>query len=377
MNNNLSMIHPTRARISLRAFHHNMNVVRSCVGKKVKILAVVKANAYGHGMNRLAMEAIRMGADYLGVARVHEGLFLRECGIEKSILVFEVIPERFLQAALKNDLLFTVSSIEGARKISAGATKWRMKARVHIKLDTGMGRLGLDPRTAVANVEKIAGMGRIDVEGIYSHFATSDEPEKRFAREQLRKFTGLVEDIQRKGIEIPLMHMANSGGIIAFPESHFDMVRPGIMLYGYTPRYKMRSKWHLVPVMSLLSEVSHIKRISKGTSISYGRRYHASRETCIATVPIGYADGMPRILTNNVEVLIRGMRFPAVGTICMDHLMVDVGTEGAVSVGDEVVLIGKSGREQITAWDLALRLQSIPYEVTCMVSARVPREYVL
>jgi len=367
-------LHPTRARINLHAFRHNLRVVRSYVGKKVKIMAVVKADAYGHGMQRIAAEAFQSGAEYLAVARVDEGLRLRMKGIRQPILVCEIVPKTFLKMAISNDLELTVSSVDGAKHMNAVAGKLGVKARVHVKVDTGMGRLGFPLHASAASLEQIARLRRLELVGIYSHFATSDEADQTYALEQLGRFTNLLEKVHKMKIEIPLKHMANSGAVITLPGSHFDMVRPGIMLYGYTPRKGMVTSKPLRPVMSLVSVVTLVKRMPKGTSISYGRRYFTKHDAWVAAVPLGYADGYSRKLTNNTNVLIGGKRYPVVGSICMDHVMVEIGRTDSVNVGDVVTFIGEDGNERITAWDIAEKLHTIPYEVICMVNARVPRE---
>jgi alanine racemase len=364
-------VHPTRAAISLSAFRHNLDTVRSYVVSGVRIMAVVKADAYGHGMEALASEAVRCGVAALGVARVGEGIQLRKQGVANPVLVFELAPPSLVEQAIAEDLQLTVSSREGAEEINASAERLRRKAKVQIKVDTGMGRLGFDDTCAAESVEQIARLKSIEITGIYSHFATSDNSDQSFAHEQLSRFSAVLEDLQRRHVEIPLRHMANSGAILSMPQAHLDMVRPGIMLYGYPPRRGLNAD--LKPVLTLVSSVTFIKNVHAGTSISYGRRFVARKATSIATVAIGYGDGFPRSLTNDADVLIRGKRFPSVGTICMDHLMVDVGKGGAVAVGDEVTLIGTDGGECITAWDLASKLGTIPYEITCLLSPRIPR----
>jgi alanine racemase len=365
-------LHPTRANISLSAFRHNLNVVRSYVGNDVQIMAVVKSNAYGHGMRTIAYEAVRNGAGYLAVARIDEGAELRREGIDAPILVFEVPAPAQVERALMDNLDLTVADLEITRLISGKAQELRKRAKVHAKIDTGMGRLGFAFQHAVENIERIAGVDSVDIIGVYSHFASSDDEDLTFARVQLERFKIILSQLRTRRIEIPLKHMANSGAILALPESHLNMVRPGIMLYGYPPRRTMECKPALQPVLSLISKVSFIKDAEAHTSVSYSRRYFTKSKTRIATIPIGYGDGYSRALTNNVDVLIRGKRYPCVGTICMDHIMVDVGAEDQVSVGDDVVLIGA---EHITAWDIAEKIKTIPYEVTCNISQRVQRAY--
>ncbi len=368
--------HPTRALISVPAFRNNLGVVRSHVGPDVKIMAIVKANAYGHGAVRLAGEAIAAGADYLGVARVHEGLEIRAAGISDPALVFEVVPHGAEEAALKAGLELTVVHVESAGRISGAASALGMTARVHVKVDTGMGRLGMSDRQAAGIIESIARLPHVAIAGVYSHFATSDSKDPSFAREQLERFAGVLEELARRKIQTGIRHMANSGAILTMPEASFDMVRPGIMLYGYPPRRGMESRAPLMPVMALESTVSMLKTVDEKTSISYGRRYFTRTASSIATIPIGYADGFVRLLTNRADALINGRRYPIVGTVCMDHVMADVGQHSDVREGDRVTLIGRQGGESIDSWDIAEKIGTIPYEVTCLVTPRVPRIYV-
>ncbi len=371
----ITSLHPTRARISLSAFRHNLGVVRACVGNEVKIMAVVKSNAYGHGMRTMAYEAMRNGAAYLAVARIDEGAELRRDGIRHPILVFEVPMPEQLERALIDDLDLTVASHETAEAVNAIAGRMKKRAKVHIKIDTGMGRLGFPFTTSVDDIGRIVAMSNLDVVGLYSHFATSDEEDLTYARVQVERFGDVVRMLEQSGIEIPLKHMANSGGIISLPESHFSMVRPGIMLYGYAPRKDLETSPSLQPAMSLVSRVSFLKSVYAHTSISYNRRYFTKARTRIATVPIGYGDGYSRALTNRGEVLIRGNRYPTVGTVCMDHIMVDVGNENRVELGDDVTLIGTDGSQSITAWQMAEKIGTIPYEITCNIAQRVQRAF--
>ncbi len=369
-------ISPTLAHISLGAFRSNLKAVRDYVGDRVKIMAIVKANAYGHGAVRIAQEAVAQGCPYLGVARIGEGIELREGGLTGNILVFEVVPPGREEIALQNGLELTVTGLEGARRIDRAAATLGAKAGVHVKIDTGMNRLGVGYANAASVVEQVAGLPHIGLRGVYSHFATSDDADARFANEQLARFQAVLAELGRRGIDPGVRHMANSGAIMTLPGSHFDMVRPGIMLYGYPPRREMPMRFPLKPVLSLRSIVTLVKTVPAGSGVSYGRRYTTSGDTTIATVPVGYADGYPRLLTNSTDLLIRGRRYPVVGTICMDHIMVDLGPSSDVREGDEAVLIGRSGNECIDSWVLAEKLRTIPYEITCQISGRVPRVFV-
>jgi alanine racemase len=368
-------LHPTRAKVDLSAFRHNLNIVRSYVGPDVQIMAVVKSNAYGHGMRTIAYEAVRNGATYLAVARVDEGAELRRDGLKHPVLVFEVPAPSQLERAIMDELDLTVVNLTSAEDINAAAQALKKRARVHLKIDTGMGRLGFPYNNVIDEIEQIVNLDSIEVVGAYSHFATSDETDLTYARVQIERFKSILTQLHTRRIHIPLQHMANSGAIISLPESYFTMVRPGIMLYGYAPRHDLIAEPLLQPVLSLLSKISYIKTVGSNTSVSYNRRYFTKHKTRIATVPIGYGDGYSRALTNRTDVIIHGRRYPCVGTICMDHVMVDIGPEDSIAVGDAVTLLGSDLAESITGWELARILGTIPYEVTCNISSRVQRVY--
>jgi alanine racemase len=365
----------TRAVIDLGAFRHNLDVVRKYAGSSAKIMAVVKANGYGHGMIEMARCAMEWGADFLGVARVHEGMELRQAGIQHPTLVFEASLPPVIDSALIHGLDLTVVNRTSAELIAVAAQRLHLQARVHVKVDTGMGRLGASDVDAEEVVREVARSSHLEFVGLYSHFATSEDPDQTFARQQLNRFFEICEHIRKDGIEMPLRHMANSGAIITMPDAVMDMVRPGIMLYGYPPGKDMKQPFSLRPVMSLISKIAFIKRVRAGTSISYGRRYFTKHETTIATVPMGYADGYSRLLTNRGEALVRGKRYPVVGTICMDQLMLDLGDDAEIVVSDDVLFMGAAERESISGWDIADLTGTIPYEVTCQIAPRVIRLY--
>ncbi len=365
--------HPTRALIDRTAFLHNLSCVRSYCAGGAKIMAVVKANAYGHGVIELSRAALDGGAAALAVARVDEAFEIRNAGITAPVLVFELPADPQLGAALGEGLLLTVGNVAGARALSRCAGRERKRAVVHVKVDTGMGRLGFNWSTAAGEIESVARLPHLEIAGLYSHFATAGEPETSYARLQLERFLGVLDALGRKGIEVPLRHMANSGAIVSMPGAHLDMVRPGIMLYGYMPERSMEERYPVRPVLSLVSSIAHLKTVEEGTPISYGKRYVTAGRTVIATIPVGYADGFPRRLTGRAQALVNGKRYPVVGTVCMDHCMLDLGEHPDCSTGDEVVLIGIRGGESCTAWDIAEALGTIPYEITCQISSRVPR----
>jgi alanine racemase len=300
---------------------------------------------------------------------------LRDAGLTARILVFESVPGEQYEEVLKSGLEATIVSLSSASSLDQVARRMGTVARVHVKVDTGMGRLGIALDGAVETIARITSLRGLDVIGICSHFATSEDADQSYARFQLEQFKSVVAQLAGRGVRFAIRHMANSGAIMAIPDSHFDMVRPGIMLYGYPPGEGMIERYPVRPVMSLVSRVAFVKTVEPGASISYGRRFIAPTRSRIATVPIGYADGYSRLLTNRASALIRGVRFPVVGTICMDHVMIDLGEDRSVGEGDRVVLMGEDGSERITAWDLARTIGSIPYETTCLVTARVPRVY--
>ncbi|MDD8017400.1 MAG: alanine racemase [Bacteroidota bacterium] len=367
---------PTVAEINLRALNTNLKNIRKKIGPSPFIMAVVKANAYGHGVIPIVQSIIKnRTAQYFGVAIVEEGIELRKAHVNQPIHVFTVPDGHQLELYIQHGLEPTICDKHTAQKLNAFAKKFNTEVEVHIKVDTGMGRIGVTPRDALELVQYVSALSNVSVKGIWTHFATSDEKDLSFAQKQLQVFRSLVTQIELQGIHIPLVHCANSGAILQLPESYFDMVRPGIMMYGYTPSHETQKTVEIHPVLSLKAKIGFVKTVDKGTSISYGRRFIAERRTTIASVTVGYADGYFRTMTNKISALVNGKKFPVVGTICMDQIMIDVGNE-KVHAGDEVVLIGKSGRQQITGWDIADTVGTIPYEVTCAVSQRVPRKYI-
>lgn len=369
-------VHPTHVRISLGAFRHNLSCVRAYCAPSVKVMAIVKANAYGHGVLELSAEAVRAGVAYLAVARVEEALEIRKAGIAHPVLVFENPPDESIETALAQQIELTISTAHAAESISRVASRMARTATVHLKVDTGMGRLGLPLHTAPGEIERAVRLPRLSLGSVYTHLATSEEGDLSYAREQLARFSNVLEELRLRKIEVPCRHIANSGAVMALPESHLDMVRPGILLYGYTPAEGMAEPHPVRPVMSLLSCISMIKEVEAGTSISYGRRFTARKRTVIATVPIGYADGYSRLLTNRGSALICGRRYPVAGAVSMDHIMIDLGSDPPCEVGDTVTLIGRDGEQVISAWDVAKLCGTIPYEVTCLVSTRLERDFV-
>ncbi|MBM7854880.1 alanine racemase [Desulfohalotomaculum tongense] len=368
--------HPIWAEIDLTAIAHNLHQVRRVTKPGTKIMAVVKANAYGHGLVEVAETVLANGADYLAVARLNEAMLLRRRGIKSPILIFGYTPpEQYIQV-INNNFTQTVYTLAMARELNSRAEKCGSKVKIHIKIDTGMGRLGFIPGDqAVKEIKEITKLSHLEVEGIYTHFADADNADKTYTNKQFAKFINLLNHLSKMGISFKIRHAANSAAVIDHPETHLDMVRPGIMLYGLYPSEDVqKNRVSLRPAMALKTRVSHVKKVPPGTHISYGCRYCTESETVIASLPLGYADGYTRML-NNSEVLVHGQRAPVVGRICMDQCMINVGHINDVKTGDEVVVFGCQNNSCIPVEELAQKLGTINYELVCMVSARVPRVY--
>ncbi len=368
-------IRPVWAEINLDAIRHNLAEIRRLVGPAVEIMAVVKAEAYGHGAVKIAKAAIQSGANWLGVALSEEGIELREAGINVPILVFSPLQTSQAEAIVKYDLTPTISMLEPAVALSRAAVASRKTVSFHVKIDTGMGRIGIPANEGIVFIKKLQPLPGLIFDGVFSHLATADEADKEYAKYQIKNFNKVIVDLKDEGLLPTKVHLANSAAIIDLPLAYYNMVRPGIMLYGMYPSLEVNVKEvQLKPAFMLKTKVVFIKRVAQGSTISYGRKYIVPSESTIVTIPIGYADGWSRRLSGKAEVLISGKRFPIVGTICMDFCMVDVGDE-PVEIGQEVVLIGSQGAEYITVDEIANHLGTINYEVTCMISDRVPRRY--
>jgi len=359
----------TFAEIDLNALSHNLREVRRKTGNKT-IVAVVKADAYGHGSVKVSKHLLKNSASMLGVAFAEEAIQLREAGIKAPILVFF---ENYnnTDAYFKYHLTPVIFEYKSAEIISSKAYKHNCKIPVHIKVDTGMGRVGLKAENALNEILKIAEIKNLQFEGLMSHFSDADITDKKFATAQLKSFTTLIKSLKEKKMHFKFFHIANSAAVLQFPEAHFNMVRPGIMLYGYGPG----GKNNLKPGLSLKSKIIFIKNVPAGTPISYGRTFITKRKSIIATIPIGYADGYSRTLSNCGEVLIGGKRSPVVGRVCMDTIMVDITGIPDVNYNSEVVLIGSQGKDSITARDIADKTGTIPYEVLTTIGQRVKRTY--
>lgn len=365
----------TYAEINLAALRANVERIRQKVAP-AKVMAVVKANAYGHGAVAIANAALQAGAGYLGVALVEEGIELRKSGITAPILVFGGLLPGQIDLFLEYNLEMTVYSPAVARKVAQKCQECGKEARVHVKIDTGMGRVGCPFRNAVELIREIVQLPRIQPVGVSTHFATSDERDKTYALLQLERYQYVLSKLEKRQIQIPLKHAANSGAILDLPSTYFDMVRAGIMMYGWYPSPETSGSVAVQPVMSFKTRVLFIKNIPAGESVSYGRKFISSEPTRIATLPVGYADGYNRLLTNRGSVLIRGQEFPVVGRVCMDLIHVNLGGNIEIQEGDEVVLFGRQENAEVSVYDICKKLNTIPYEVCCWVSQRVPRIYI-
>jgi len=366
---------PTAAYIDLKALDHNLGEVRAKAGGR-KVMAVVKADAYGHGAAEVARRLEARGVEMFGVALVEEGAKLREAGIMSPILVLGGVFERQAQDLLDLDLTPTVFTTAQAEAFSEAAVKSGKTLPVHFKVDTGMGRLGMQPEDAAGFITKVGRLPGLSCEGIMTHLSDVGGADSSFAEYQVGRFRWVMQNLEEAGIAFPLVHAAGSAAIIDFSPALFNMVRPGIMLYGCYPEERMRTTLDLMPVMSFRTKVMHLKAMEKGRPVSYGRTFVTHRPSIVATLPVGYADGFDRGLSNKGSVLIGGRRCPVLGRVCMDLTMVDVTELDEVKVGDEAVIIGRQGNESITAEEVAGLLDTISYEVLCGVSARVPREYI-
>jgi len=377
------------AEIDLNAIAANVRELRRVTRPEARLLVAVKANAYGHGLLEVARQALETGADALGVARMPEGLALRDAGIDAPVLVFGFTPPSDVEALVRHDLIQTVYTLDTARAYAERIGKSGGRLKVHLKVDTGMGRLGILPDSrryvepgmtvsdhAVQEVTDIASLKELTLEGIFTHFASSDSADKSFAEQQFDTFMAFLGQLKRAGLEFELRHAANSGAIIDMPHTHLDMVRAGVLLYGLYPSDEVdKSRIELTPVMTLKARIAHLKKVPAGFPVSYGMTHTTQAPTTIATVPVGYADGFNRRLSNRGHMLVRGQKAPIVGRVCMDLTMIDVGHIPGVVVEDEVVIVGRQANETITADELAGLLDTINYEITSAITARVPRVY--
>ena len=378
--------HLAWTEINLGAIRHNIQTLKKTLGKDVKFMAVVKADGYGHGAIKVARVALKNGATWLGVARLAEAIKLREAKIKAPILIFGHIRDCDIELIAQHNLIITLVNQKMAEELALEAVRQGVYIKAHLKVDTGMGRSGLLPdhlraRPALNNeaakeIKLISELENIKLEGIYTHLASADLKDKTYTEYQLENFNLLLQELISNGVSLKMCHVANSACIIDLPQVSYDMVRAGISIYGLYPSNEVyKGNILLKPAMSLKSTITSLKEIPAGFKISYGMTYTTQITTKIAIVPVGYADGYPRLLSSNGFMLVRGKKAPIAGRVCMDQTMIDVGHIPMVRPGDEVVLIGKQGNEEITVDELATNTKTINYEIVSMLSTRLPRVY--
>jgi alanine racemase len=367
---------PTWLEINLSAIANNTRSIKELVGPRVRVLASLKADGYGHGALKVARTTLHNGASMIGVATVSEAAPLREAGISAPILVFGYVPLWQMREAIRLDLTITLYALDAAQALARAAQALDKTARVHIKIDTGMSRLGIRAEQMdeiLQLMREIHHLPNLELEGIFTHFAKADAEDLSHARLQLERFQNVLQVIEGEGLRPPLVHAANSAATLSLPDAHFDMVRPGVALYGLEPSPDVPLPKGFQPALAFKTQVAQVKLIPAGEGISYGCTYITAQPTRIAVLPVGYADGFRRAPTNWGSVLIHGQEAPLLGRVCMDQSMVDVSHIPGVRVGDEVVLIGQQGTATLSAETVARRLGTINYEVVAEILARVPR----
>lgn len=365
---------PTCAEVDLGVLRENLNAIRAFVSPST-IMAVVKANGYGHGLERTALSLQQAGVDSLGVAYIEEAIALRRSGVTIPILVFGGLLHDQLELYIKHDVDVTASSVSKLEQIEATAERLKRRARVHLKIDTGLERIGVHYYSADKLFDAALRAKHSDVVGVYSHFADVNLDDLTIAQVQLERFLEALRYYEQRAHAPFLRHIASSSGLMALKASHLDMVRPGLALYGVYPGPGYSSIVSLKPVLSLKSQVVYFKVVRKGAGVSYGHTWFAPEDTRVVTVPLGYGDGYLRALSNKASVIIRGKRSPIVGVVCMDQLMVNIGPDGVAYNGDEVVLIGESDGERISVEDLAALIGTTPHEILVSLNQRIPRVY--
>jgi alanine racemase len=365
--------YPTKIEISIDALFHNLKTIKRIVGD-MEIMAVVKADAYGHGAARISRELEKLGISFLGVANVREGIKLREAGIEGSIVILggffpEEIPE-----ILKYNLTPTLIDFPRSEDLEQVAAAENVSVKAHIRIDTGTGTIGIPYQEAKSILRRISQFQHLTIEGIYSDFAIPEQSSQDFSQIQLNRFKKILNELKKIWISVPYKHIANSGAILHLPHnSVFNMIRPGLSLYGIDP---LSRESELIPILSFKTKVVQVKVVPAKVSLGYGRHYITKRKSLIATLPVGYADGIIRFLSNKGKVLIKGHYAPIIGMVAMDLCLVDVTEVPGVEVGDEVVIIGKQNGAEITVHDVAAQIGTVPYEILCGLGKRVPKIYI-
>ncbi|MGB8452301.1 MAG: alanine racemase [Anaerocolumna sp.] len=365
------------ANIDLDAICNNIINTRKLINNTTKIMAIIKADGYGHGAVPIAKVLDQIGVDAFGIAILEEGIELRQAGINKPLLILGYTPKEQFKELVRYDITPTIFQYRAAEELSKEALEQNKTANVHIKLDTGMSRIGYsDKIESISEIKRIAQLKGIKIEGIFSHFACADETDKTSAHNQLERYLSFIRQLETEGVLIPIKHISNSAGIIDLPEAQLDMVRSGISTYGLYPSEEVnKNKLILKPAMEIKTHVSFVKEVDAGVGVSYGSTYVTTNKTKIATIPVGYGDGYPRLLSSKGRILIHGKSAPIIGRVCMDQFMVDVTKIDNVIQGDEVTLLGKDGDEFIPVEEIAAMALSFNYELICNVGKRIPRIY--
>lgn len=371
------ILRPAWAEIDLDAIAYNTRNIKKLIGDK-DLIAVVKANCYGHGVIDIIPTLLENGVSRFAVAMISEALEIRDNKITAPVMILGFTPLYLGEELINNNIEQTVYDLDYAKELSKIALTLNKKAKIHIAIDTGMGRIGFLPNEkSIDNIAEICSLEGIEVIGIFTHFSTSDEKDKEYSHEQFTKMLSVMDTLKKRGIDIPLKHVANSGAIIDLPDTYLDAVRAGIILYGYYPSDEIdKNNLALKPALTLKATITNVKTLEKDMYVSYGRTFKTSNETIVATIPVGYADGYLRKLAENGKVIIKGEFAPIIGRICMDQFMIDVTNIPDVKIGDEVILLGEKNGLKYNADDMAKKLDTINYEVTCMLKSRLPRVYI-
>jgi alanine racemase len=368
------MLRPTYAEIDLSAIRDNIRAIRARVGPRVKIMPAVKANGYGHGAVEVSRAVLQAGAEVLSVAMPEEGIELREAGFEVPILILGCSNPDAAGDIVRYDLASAACDLPYARAVSEAAVKQGRIASVHVKVDTGMGRIGVQPEEALDFVLALRSLRNLSVDGVFTHFPSADETDRAFTTAQIATFSKVTDALKRHGLSIPA-HASNSGGVLAYPEADFDAVRPGIMIYGSYPSFEVVRSIPIREAMTLKTRIIFLKEADAGLAVSYGRTHSLKRRSKVATLPIGYADGYQRALSNRGDAAVRGVRVPVIGRVCMDQIIVDVTEVPGVELGDEVILIGGE-YDYLSANEVGAKAGTISDETFCAITSRVPRVYI-
>ncbi len=362
--------------VSLDNLKHNIEQIKGKLNETTMLCGIVKANAYGHGVEEIAANLVKYGVDYLAVAFIDEAVELRLCGFEQPILILGNTPDDTAEQVVEYNITASVYNVHTAKVLSREAVKQNKTVKIHLKIDTGMGRIGFIPNEQTAcEIVEVSKLPNVEIEGIFTHFACSDSEDEEMTLKQFDRFMALVSELEKKGLVIPIKHCCNSAAIVKYPQMHLDMVRAGIILYGMYPS-DIDYDIDLKPLMDFKTSVINLKTVKAGETISYGATYTAKEEIKVATIAVGYADGYSRLLSNCGRVLINGQFADIVGRICMDQCMIDVTNVHNINIGDEVILFGADENEKLPVEELAVKLGTINYELPCIINNRVPRCYV-